>query len=356
MEGLDKDQLLKTPEQIKKQEDRELRENERLKAKAYEQEQQIKALQKQLEKAQEEKRVPGVQVVLPDGTYKKRKRTNSTGLSDILLPPYTKGVTAVYKMITIDEINPATGLKVEPVDTCLPGIYTVFDKGEEDPAKKNKVMQNIKHQERYVEDGQSKLRDVVEDIIFYRGFLTVNVETQYNLYVFMERHPMNKSNKMRPRNYVAAFERMDIQTKSKTFLGAQLDLAVDAALAIRDMKKDEIIGYAQQAKLVTSGGRPLHEIRTDLTQWAMNNTIEFYKMGKNMEASVQLNILDAINFGLVEYRNDLKSYLLTETEEVMFTHTAGEEPMKAFVKAMCKEENAAYYKAITYRLNYWGEE
>lgn len=357
-ETLTADALAKLPntdaQKAKKQQERELRENERLKAKAYEDEQRIKRLEAQLAEALEPKRKPGIQVVEADGEYKKKKRINSSPLSDMMLPPYTKNQVAIYRIIGTDEINPATGLKVDPVDTLIPGRYTILDPFEPDPLKKDKVMANVIGTETYIENGQSKTRQVIEDPVFIRGWLQVPVKDKYGLYIFMERHFMNKSNKFRPSNAPAVFERVDINQHSPAAQAASLDLSIDAGIAVRQLNKDQVLSCAMTANPpINTVKRRIDEVRADLTKYAMNNPIQFFKMNKNAAAAVKINVFDALAFGLVDYRPEIRQYVLSETDEEIFTHSVQEEPQEALIKFLAKPENAEKYQAIVDRLNHW---
>ncbi len=186
----------------------------------------IKRLEAQLEAAKTEKRKPGLTVVGHDNETERKKRPNSFGLSDLVMPPYTKGRVAIYKICAIEEINPATGLKVDPMDVMVPGRYTFYDKFERDPARRKKVLQNIVGEERYNEDGKEKIRDVVDDILFTKGYLHVPVESEYTLYLFMELHSNNKHNRHRLKNYPVLFERIDIQLTSKVSQAATRQMAI----------------------------------------------------------------------------------------------------------------------------------
>jgi hypothetical protein len=81
-------------------------------------------------------------------------------------------------------------------------------------------------------------------------------------------------------------------------------------------------------------------------------------MNKNNEYAIQLNLYDAINFGLIEYQPDVKSYILSTTEETLYTHTASEDPLPAFIKFLSKdkEESHSKYKIIMDQLGYWNQE
>lgn len=337
--------------------ERELRESERLKAVNYDQTKEIEKLKYLLEKANEEKRKPGIQVVEDDGKYNKRKRKNSSGLSDLMLPPFTKNMVAIYKIIGTDEINPATGLPVEAVDSSIPGRYIIHDKFDPDPLKRDKVMKNLGATERYIENGAEKTRETINDVIFYRGWLQVSVKDQYPLYVFMELHPMNKNNRFRPRNAVAAFERVDIKHKSKLANDLSTEIALDAGQAVRGLGKDEVYAYcATTVPPIITMGRDINEVRADLIRYAMNNPIDFFRQNKDMTAAVKVTVADAFTFGIIDYRREQRTYMNAETDEPIYTHTIQEDPMAGLIKFLSKKENQAIYHAIVDRMNYWGDE
>lgn len=332
------------------------KENERLKAKLYEQENQNKQLLKQVEDLKEGKKKPGITVIDEDGNQERKRRpdTNRWGLSQLVLPPYTKGRVAIYKVCEGDEgKNPATGLPVEPFDVSISGQYTFHDKFERDAFKKDKIIQNITGSGTDIVDGKPVLKEDVEDVIFHRGFLQVPVESEYPLYVFMELHPNNKSNKFRPNNAPIIFERMDISTKSIASQAASVDLALDAGNSVREMSKEEVLGYAAAAGISTAATRMPSEIKHDLKVWAMSNPVQFYKLNKNAKAAIQIVVLDAIGFGLIGYRPDKKSYVDLESDDIISTHTASEDPMSQLVKFLGKEEGKEWYEHIQKRLNYW---
>lgn len=346
-----------TPEQIE-------RENERLKAKQYTVEQDNIRLRAMLEEAQAEKRKPGLTVVDEDGNQKKRKRPNTWGLSDMIMPPFTKGRVAIYRILGLDGLNPATGLPVEPTFTLVPGEYTLYDKFDADPLARDKPVRNVIRTERKVgKNGDVELVPVIEDVVFERGWLQVPVESSYSLYVFMELHPNNVSNRHRPNNIPGIFERVDINYKSAASLGATLDLGIDAANEVTDMSKEDVLAYAAAvpapATIITAG-RPIGEIRHDLKRWVLNNPIPYYKLNKNAEAAIKMNVIDALNYGLIGYRPDVKGYADLETDEIICVHTAAQEPMEKLVKFLGSDEKTAkgatgkeWYKQILERMNYW---
>lgn len=337
------------------------RENERLKALAFQLERDLKIQRKRNDSLAQEKRKPGITTLDREGKPLRWKRPNSTHLSDEILPPYTKNQVAIYRIIESDGINPATGLKVDPVPSLIPGRYTLIDKFEKDPMKRNKVMRNIVSTETKNVGGEIKTVEVEEDIVFHRGFIQVPVKDNYPLYVFMELHPLNKSNKHRPFNVRPVFERVDVNYQSQSAKNINTELALDAGNEVRNMTKDEVLSYAVTANppivtVVDNRPRRIDEIRSDLMRYVMNDPIGFFKQHRNLKAAVSINVADALDFGLVEYRPGDKTFIFTETDEEIFTHTAHEEPVKALINHLAKEENREMYEAVKNRLNHWNVE
>lgn len=339
----------------KKQEKADERNVEKLQAKNYRNEQTIRKLEKQLEFAKEEKRKPGISQVNEKGEPE-RKRPNSTGLNDLNLPPYTKNMVAIYKIIGTDEINPATGQKVDPVDSLIPGQYTFFDRYEKDVMKQNKVVSNIKGTKRLVVDGKAEIHENIEDIVFIRGYLQVPVMGHYPLYLFLELHPMNKTNKFRPRNSVVAFERIDISYRSPVAKGIQQDLSLDAGLEVRKMTKEDVLAYALTTNPpIQTAGRPLNEVRADLVTFAMNNPIPFFKQNKDTTAAIRMNVADAMMLGIIEYKSERRAFTLTRTEQELFAHVPQEDPQQALVTFLAKPESALHLDEIVKELRWWDE-
>jgi hypothetical protein len=328
-------------------------ENERLKAKLWEMEGAHKKDMAINREIIEEKRKPGIaQYDEEDRKMKKKDARNPWGLTDLVLPPYTKGRVAVYQIINHEEVNPATNMPVESVPVMMPGRYTFFDRFEKTATAMNKIITNITGSK--AKAGSTENEDTIEDIIFERGKLYVDIGKQYNLYVVMELHPNNKNNKFRPTNVPARFERIDINYKSKASLDATLDLGLQAVDEIKEMDKTQILQYATAVEdIISSAGRPIHEMRSDLKRWALNNPEKFYRMIPNNKAAIQLHILDAVTFGVIQYRVNEKGFCMVETDEVICSHTPSQDPMEQLVKFLSSKDGDKWYQAILKSMQYW---
>lgn len=301
-------------------------------------------------------RTPGITVIDEDGNKQRKKRPNSFGLSDEVLPPYTKKSIAIYQAIGVDAIDPLTGDKVLPTDIIIPGKYRFYDKFEKDPNNKNKIIKNITGTETTIVGGKEVLTERVEDIIMNNGVLAVPVESQYPLYVLMERHVLNGSNRFRPRDITPIFIRLDVMFKSPATINAEMDLAFDAEQEVRKLSKDNTIAYAASAGINTSSHRDVTEIKIELRKFARQHPLAYYKLFKNTRAAVKVNVLEALNLGLVEYIPDKKSYMFTTNEDRFFTHSVGEEPLDALCAFLAKDSSEQKYDYLNDQLNFWNQE
>ena len=74
---------------------------------------------------------------------KKKVTKNSSGLDSRMLPKQNNKALAIYKMFEVGEKDPLTGLEILPPPVILPSTYTLYDRFEEDPNKRLKVMKSI---------------------------------------------------------------------------------------------------------------------------------------------------------------------------------------------------------------------
>lgn len=291
----------------------------------------------------------------------KKRRELNTNISSLALPPITRKTVAKYRVISNgDEINPATGKPADIQPIYLPGSYLFHDKFDPDFTNRDKMVYNktgrkeqIKHK-----DGTNTMEDVLDPVEFHDGVKTVNVEAQYNLYLFLELHPLNKSNKLRPKDISPAFERIDlINTKTEAFMLAEQELQEEAIIEVRAITNiDEIIGRAVSAGIQTvEDGKPRSTalIKSDLRDYAWRNPRGFFGLSKNTKHAIQMAVLEADSFGIIDYEHDKKRWVSTYTDEPLHTVLAGTDPVADFVNHLHKPENIDMYEAIRNQLDYW---
>lgn len=297
------------------------------------------------------------------GTTERRKRSIDMGLSDLILPPITRKTIAKYRVIGGEAINPATQQIADVQPIYLEGSYMLYDKYEADLSKRQKLMQNKTGKKERIRDkrtGLESIEDIIESVEFINGVKTVSVEAQYPLYVWLELHPLNKSNKHRDTasGVTPAFERIDIQTnKSVAFMLAEEELQEEALVEVRKLSKvDAINGYAANAGIPTIEGnkqRDLGLIKSDLRGWAFKNPRAFFALSKNTKHAIKMTVLEADSFGIIEYDTDKKKWWVPYTMEPVHHVLAGNDPVMDFVDHLAKPENVTMYDAIRNMLDYW---
>lgn len=307
----------------------------------------------------------GATIIDQYGGKEKKKRSIDMGLSTIVLPPIMRKRMAIYRIKDADKINPATGLPAEKQDVTFPGTYSFYDKGNPDLTKRTILMRNIIRQEMVIDkDGRQVLEDVIDPIVFRAGVLQFDIEANYRLYVFLELHPWNESNKFRPMGGETIFERTDIKTnKSLAFKFAEEEMQTDAINIVRDMKdRNIIIGYATSAGIPTmenGATRDIPSIKSDLRAIAMKDPRKFLSLSNNTRASVRINILDALSLGFIEYEPDKKRFIDPDGDtgdEILHVHLPGIDPNESLIDWMSDPKNLQLYDAILNKLDYWHDD
>ena len=306
---------------------------------------------------EETNEVESKQVVYQGDRKLKGRRDITHILSEKLLPPITKRKVAVYQIIMPTYKDPLLsgnpdGDEAVPYDVVIPGTYMIYDPFERDIMKRDKLMRNVTRPGIEIRDGKQVTVEVVEDIIMYKGLLEVNQDTQYPLYVLMELHPLNRTNRHRDKSKIPVFERIDMKFRSVASLDAVEDLAEDASRTVKEMKIDDVIGYAATLNISTHGVKP-DEVRYALRMEAKRDPIAFFKLNPNSEQMVKINFLDALDLGFVEYVMEKKGYRYTTDDRAFFNHAVGEEPVGACVKYLASPKGQENYEKIRDYLGYW---
>lgn len=317
---------------------------------------------------EKEKKIPTVKMYDNYGKLEKKRRAIDIDISEQLLPPITRKSTAIYKLIPswwnplkperdqadIKVLDPATGKEPDPRDLSFPGTYVLYDKWQKDPTKRQKTMINP-GREQILEnkEGDKYLKMEIKPVEFIADYCHIDVERNYLEYVFMENHPLNASNKNRPnKNIQPLFMRYDIHhIKSPESIMAEMDVAYEAERMVVDLKdRDRIIGIATSLN-ITTDGKKSDVIKGDLRVWARQHPREFFRVYGDVTPAIKMNVLDALRLGLIEYDNDLKSYVDLEDGETLHTVVVGEDPLESFIKRLKEEQEK--YSIIKNMLDYW---
>lgn len=283
-------------------------------------------------------------------TRKKEKPLkNSLGISPQMIPRANKAV-AIYRLLSVGDFDPLTNEEVLPPPAIIDSTYTLFDKFEEDPNGKHKIMRCIGGID-YVYNGQTKKNERVETlktIMFEGGYLTINTLTDFNTFVFVDLHPRNKSNRFRnnyPNLGEPIFERVDKEYKNANTRLAEADLSLDAELAIRKMEYKDVKQYSEALGLTILNLRP-EDVKLNLRTFARENPRKFLSTHPDKKIIVRLNVLDALSLGIIEYDADGRSFKIYDETEPFFKVLVGKEAEPDLIDYLCTEDGESDLKEI----------
>lgn len=304
---------------------------------------------------------PVVRINREDGKFKKQIPIQLQGLTAPMLPPITKNKIAHYKVIGDDRVDPITGEYAPVPPVFLPGGFIVHDRFERDLLKRDKYIKYVTRSESVVRNGVSTMEEVVSTIDLLNGEMLVNIEEKYLLYVLMELHPLNESNRYRDKSQPAAFRRVDIHRKNwLENTEAGMNLAFEAEKRVVELRDpNKILEYAHACGVHTAN-RPLDSgpssVKYDLRVFARNNPKEFFSLNKLNDFSIRINVMDAYNLGLIEYNQDRREWTFSTDGTVICRHTPTEDNFDYLVKCFAMTKDEGYQKAyqvLIAQLNYW---
>jgi hypothetical protein len=291
-------------------------------------------------------------------------RPQGLDISDKMLPPITRKLTATYEMIQDSKYDSRIieGDKaIQPPPTDLPPTYAFFDSGEPDFSRANKMMKNVvRSSVRQVRQADGQMKPQVEEEYAYVEFIAgqkiVNIQKEYMLYAFLELHPLNESNKFRDTGKKAWFRRTDFDYKSTHVQMLQLDLQDEAVKYVLSLNTQELINLASamfNPTIPTINVAP-NEIKYALRLRARNNPEEVLFKSPDKKASKRIDVLHALEMGILEYLPERNSFFLTgEDRNPIFVCAMDANPLEDIAKHLSTEDGQDDYQAIMEFVNFW---
>lgn len=272
---------------------------------------------------------------------KKKVTKNSTGLDSRMLPKQNKAL-AIYKMFEVGQKDPLSGQEILPPPVILPSTYTLYDKFEEDPNKRQKVMKSISGIEHRLNSKTKEMEpfEVYKDIEFSGGYLLINTITQWNTFIFVDLHPLNASNKFRKDYHgigEAIFERVDQQNLGTAQKMALADLALDAEITVRSMGFNDCKVHSAAMDLPVANKKS-DDIKWDLRIAAKEDPRLFFSTHPEPKHQIRVNILDAMSLGILLYKDSVRKFKLSDETGAFHTVTLGKEPQEDLIEHFLSED------------------
>lgn len=304
----------------------------------------------------------------------KREMPDTSGLiiSPKLIPPITRRRMAIYQLLTASEtrfdsrvISTQSGdrivangpTRIEPAPFELHPIYELYDPYEPVLAKRRKRMvysNDIAVQEYYntnVTNADVSTNTRIEMPQFIGGQVTVDVVGSFNKYIWFELHPKNLSNKHRDKNVVANFKRIDIEFQSPHAQLMRRDLAIDAERHIIGLNTEQLINLAAAFGIPTNT-KP-GDMRLEMRRRAADNPREVLFKSPDNKATAMMNIMSAIDLGILDFDPDSQNYYLGEDRNPVWTCLVDQSPLEDFAKFLITPEGREAKEEIESLLNFW---
>lgn len=291
-------------------------------------------------------------------------RPKGLNLSDIMLPPITRRKFATYETIQEYKFDPRIqedDRAIPPPPLDLPPTYMIHDKGEADWSVANKLIKNVIRSEiKQVRQADGQIKPQIEEVYDYVQFINgqkiVNIETEYLLYVFLELHPLNASNKHRDTSRRPRFRRTDFDHRSPHVQMLQMDLQDEAQLYLKRLSDKELINLASAMTnpTIPTINVPTAEIRYNMRLRARNNPEEVLYLAPDKKASARIDIIHALEMEVLFYVPEKNAYFIANDEvNPIFECTLDANPLDDFARFLSSSEGKEEYSAIMEYVNFW---
>jgi hypothetical protein len=291
-------------------------------------------------------------------------RPQGLDISDRMMPPITRRLTATYETLQENKqdariIEGDKFILPPPID--LPPTYAFYDSGETDFSRANKMMKNVTRSEvRQIKqhDGQYKpqVEEVLEYVEFTNGHKMVDIKKNYILYAFLELHPLNESNKWRDKSKKPLFRRTDFDYKSSHVQMLQMDLQDEAIRYVKTLDRTGLINLASALTnpTIPTINVPISDIQYSLRLRARNNPEEVLFKSPDKKASKRIDVLHALEMGVLDYVPERNAYFLTENDDQpLFEVALDANPLEDIAKYLASQEGQDDYAAIMEYVNYY---
>jgi hypothetical protein len=212
----------------------------------------------------------------------------------------------MYKLCRTGQVDTGTTNEAtnQPIAMFNPtaffeGIETIYDIGEDDPRKANKIIENVVGFKTETKDGITRSIKRISAIEFNNGVFMVQPK-DYNTLVFMERSSNNKNNPFRDTSKSPVWEAME-EEKSNELLLADEEMKSDSIYIAKNMGLQEARAYAQKLGMPGLERASATEIKLFLINKAKENPKDFIIESGDVKAMIKLHISDAKAFGIIVF-------------------------------------------------------
>lgn len=298
----------------------------------------------------------------------KRKLPASLDITDKCLPPLTRRKMAVYELLGRDKRdlriqggqdgqgNPVpVPQTIEPPPFEFAPTYQFEDRGEEDLGRRRKTMvftNDIITYNKAKTLAPKELTDLQLDIpTFVNGQLVVDCMANFIKYVWLELHPQNETNKWRDKGRRAEFKRVDIEYVSPHVQLMKMDLAADAEDYVRKLDQKTLTNLAAAFGMNVS--LSLGDMKIEMRRLARLKPEEVMFKAPDKSMANMLNVMHALNMGVVDYNPDKMEYWFPEDQKPFYIVPLDATPLESVAQFLATAEGRTAMDELEGLLSYW---
>lgn len=284
-------------------------------------------------------------------------RPVSLDLSELMIPPITRRGIAIYETLQEAKFDHRVieGDKaIPPPPISLPPTYPLFDRGEQDFARATKLMKNVVRsttvqvRNPVTQQMEPQVAEQLDYVEFINGQKTVDIQSQFILYVWLENHPLNESNKWRDQNKKSLFRRTDFEHKSSHQRMVHMDLQREAEEHVIRLDKAKLIALASAMTnpQVPTMNVPIDELRYNMRLRARQNPEEVLFKSPDKKAQIRMSVVSALDLNILEFIPEKNSYFLGLDPEPIHEVALDANPLDDLVAFFNTPEGAPVFRTI----------
>lgn len=274
-------------------------------------------------------------------------------LSEKILSTITeKQMVVTYRVLGLGQIDPLTNQPVIPATHVLNADYVFYDEFEPDLNKRRKLIQNIvSTMPKKMADERVIMFDKTAEVMFANGFITVDTVKQRDLFIWLELHPGNVSNRFRGDANIAIFQRESAEKAVKETISDEL-LAAQAVVMVSRMGTAEKRAILESNYAGSTVNKDSEAIDLDIIALAKKKPRAIMASIKDEKTKVKMALADARTRNILIIDAQSGAVTLQGDDKALLSVAGSQEPAAAILTFFLDKKNAASLAKLNEALSY----
>lgn len=280
-------------------------------------------------------------------------KPNEVLSKDLHVKPLEEGQTATFQIVGANKLGnkrnkEGVRVPINPTVKQVPSMAYIYD-----PIKKTRIrIGNVVGEEPDEDDrGKTFFRPIVEPVLIENGTITLNWE-QNDTYIFLMRHPRNKSNPWADRKKKPMFELVDNESKRREKISYDA-VEDDAIILLREASSEDLMAIAEgiedddYRKLVNLDNS-VDEVRHDLRNIIRKGHPDvIVRASDNKVAKAKLQVIEGEKWLLLKRINAKRTwyFLKGDDKKELIQVEPNHDMVMGLVDWMKTEEGKKFYQS-----------